>query len=913
MLEQPNIAAAAKSLPTGTVAFLFTDIEGSTQRWETHRAAMGRAIERHDALLDESINAHSGYVFKRMGDAFCAAFRTAPDAIAAACESQRALNKEDFSAVDGLKVRMAVHVGQADEQNGDYFGPTVNRVARLLAIGYGGQVLVSGAAADLAQGEMPAQTALRDLGSHRLKDLSHPEQVYQLVAPDLAQKFFPLRSLDALPNNLPLQLTTFVGREEEIEHVKSLVETHRLTTLVGTGGVGKTRLSLQVGADLLDRYEDGVWFVELAPLSDGTLILSELAPLFGVEPTGDRPLLDALLAALRPKHALLVIDNCEHLVDPAAEIIEKILRGCPNVRVLATSREALKIAGETVHRVSSLAEIAAIELFADRAQAATDSFELTDANRQTVAKICRRLDGIALAIELAAARVRAVDVDELFARLDQRFRILTGGSRTALPRQQTMRALIDWSYDLLTVQEQALLRRVAVFAGGWTLEAATAICAEDETLQSWDILDQLTSLVDKSLVVAEIAAAHGSSKLRYRLLESTRQYAVEKLEASGERERLRRAHAEYFLTFARRTEEQWSKTPTRAWLAPVEAELDNFRIALNWALFEKQDVEIGVSLAAHLWPLWLGNRAEGKHVLNAALKESEHVSQAAAALLWFAHSTVHGTADWVIMRDSAVRAKQTYEQLGDTGGAMRADILRGEALTRLMETEESENVLTQALNYFTAHGQARWATHALQSLARNANFSGKIPLAKERYNESVAQARLQGDDDMIDVGLNNLAECEYNSGNAGRAIEIARELLAREREIGASFSNIGFTLVNLSAYLVATGQLDDARKVANEALRKAVDLQVPVLIGCSTQHLAAIAAMRGDHRRAAVLLGFTNTIFTPSIPRELTEQREYDRTISAIESALGAAEAAELLKRGEGMSQEQAIGEALTV
>jgi len=440
MLEQSNVAAAARSLPTGTVAFLFTDIEGSTQRWEAHRAAMGDAIERHDALLQQSIDSHGGYVFKRMGDAFCAVFRTAPEAICAACDAQRALNSQDFSAVDGLKVRMAVHVGHADENNGDYFGPTVNRVARLLAIGYGGQVLVSGAAADLAQGEMPVQTALRDLGSHRLKDLAHPEQVYQLIAPDLPQKFFPLRSLDALPNNLPLQLTSFVGREDEIESVKTLVDLHRLTTLVGTGGVGKTRLALQAGAELLDRYEDGVWFVELAPLSDGTLIVSELAPLFGVQVAGDRPLLDALLAGLRPKHALLIIDNCEHLVDPAADIIEKILRGCPNIRVLATSREALKISGETVHRVASLTEESAVALFAERATAASDSFQLTDENRPTVAKICRRLDGIALAIELAAARVRAVDVEELFARLDERFRILTGGSRTALPRQQTMRA-----------------------------------------------------------------------------------------------------------------------------------------------------------------------------------------------------------------------------------------------------------------------------------------------------------------------------------------------------------------------------------------------------------------------------------------------------------------------------------------
>lgn len=598
MLE--NAGAEARALPSGIVAFLFSDIEGSTQQWESHRESMSAVVQRHDGIVRGAIERAGGVIFKPLGDGFCAVFHTAPAAIAAAQEVQRTLAQGDFSSVGGLKVRMAVHVGHADERGGDYFGPSVNRVARLLAIGYGGQVLVSGAAADLAQGEMPAQTALRDLGLHRLKDLAQAEQVYQLVAPDLPQKFFPLRSLDALPNNLPLQLTSFIGRENEIDRVVDLLDAHRLVTLVGTGGVGKTRLALQVGADVLDRYEDGVWFIELAPLSDGTMIVNELAPLFGVQGSGDRPLLDALLAALRPKRALLIIDNCEHLVDPAADIIERVLRASPKIRILATSREALKIAGETVHRVASLDEESGIALFADRATSATDSFELTEENAPIVAKICRRLDGIALAIELAAARVRAVDVGELFARLDERFRILTGGSRTALPRQQTMRALIDWSYDLLSPEEQALLRRVAVFSGGWTLDAATNICAGDE-LQSWDVLDPLTSLVDKSLVTAELNdTVIAGAKLRYRLLESTRQYAAEKLASSGERDRMRRVHAEYFSKVALDAHERWSTTPTRTWLAPLEAEIDNFRAAFDWSIAERQDLELGATLSSAL-------------------------------------------------------------------------------------------------------------------------------------------------------------------------------------------------------------------------------------------------------------------------------------------------------------------------
>lgn len=912
MVDNANTVTVAHSLPTGTVAFLFTDIEGSTQRWETHRAAMTGAIERHDAMLQQSIGAHDGYVFKRMGDAFCAAFRTAADAIASAFDAQRALMQEDFTTVDGLKVRMAVHVGHADERSGDYFGPTVNRVARLLSVGYGGQILVSGAASDLAQGEMPPQTALRDLGSHRLKDLAHPEQVYQLIAPELPQKFFPLRSLDALPNNLPLQLTSFVGREEEIEDVKALVETHRLTTLVGTGGVGKTRLALQAGADSLDRYEAGVWFVELAPLSDGTLILSELASLFGVQATADRPLLDTLLAALRPKHALLIIDNCEHMVDPAAEIAEKILRGCPNIRVLATSREALKIAGETVHRVASLSEDSAIALFAERANAATDSFRLTDDNKGTVAKICRRLDGIALAIELAAARVRAVDVEELFARLDERFRILTGGSRTALPRQQTMRALIDWSYDLLLPAEQALLRRVSVFVGGWTLDAASAICSDDD-VQTWDVLDQLTSLVDKSLVVAELSeTSSSSSKLRYRLLESTRQYAAEKLEGSGERDRLRRAHAEYFADLARHAGETWSTTPTGTWLPPVYAELENFRAALDWALIEKHDVQLGALLAGDLWAFWLESELRGEAVryVETALAGGDLISTQARAQLYLTQTLLFASA-WSAMRDAAAQAKKLFLDLGDTVGAMRAQVRHGEALIRLRELDESLAELTEGFTFFCERGDRRSANYALSSLSRNALWRGDTQLARDRIAEVLDEARSQGDLRLIGVSLNNLAEREYAMGNVDRAIELVRESLTHAR-MRRNIASEGMNLANLSAYLISKGQFDEAEAAAKESLRYARDVQYPLLVTCSVQHLAAIAAGRGDHERAALLLGHTNVWFAANF-REPTEQSEYDAATRMLREALGEQRLSELLQRGSTMPQEQAIADALKI
>ncbi|MEO7039352.1 MAG: adenylate/guanylate cyclase domain-containing protein, partial [Candidatus Elarobacter sp.] len=431
------------SLPTGTVTLLFSDVEGSTQRWEQQPEAMTLALRRHDMLVRAAIETHGGHVFKTIGDAFCAAFWRAPEAVAAALDAQRALAKEDWSAVHGLRVRMALHSGTADERDSDYFGPAVNRVARLLATVHGGQVVVSAATAHLMRGAIPAPTELRDLGEHRLKDLVEPERVWQLMAPDLPGTFPALRSLGSLPNNLPRQLTGLIGRDEAVAEIEALVAESPLVTLVGTGGVGKTRTSLQVAANQLDGSGDGVWFIELAALRDPALVAGTIASALGVTAQQDRPVVDTLLSYLQRKRLLLVLDNCEHLVDEVARIAAAILRGCPEVRLVATSREALRIDGERVYRMPSLAappepaplssaealRYGAVALFAERAAASDTQVRLTDENAPIVAEICRRLDGIALAIELAAARVRILAPPQLAQRLDERFRVLTGGSR----------------------------------------------------------------------------------------------------------------------------------------------------------------------------------------------------------------------------------------------------------------------------------------------------------------------------------------------------------------------------------------------------------------------------------------------------------------------------------------------------
>ncbi|MBV8067443.1 MAG: adenylate/guanylate cyclase domain-containing protein, partial [Candidatus Eremiobacteraeota bacterium] len=584
--------ALRASLPSGTVTLLFTDIEGSTQHWEQQRAAMSEALHRHDTLLRTAIESHGGYVFNTIGDQFCAAFSRASDALAAAADAQRALAAEDWAAVGGLAVRMALHSGATHERAGDYVGPVVNRVARLLEVVHGGQTVLSDVTALHLRGLMPEQMDLLDLGEHRLKDLIGPEHVWQLVAPGLPDTFPPLQSLGSFPNNLPRQVTPLICRDEVLAEIEPLVLECPLVTLVGTGGVGKTRLALQAGADLLDGSADGVWFLELAPLSDPALVVNIIASTFGLREQANRSMLDVVVQYLRSRRLLLILDNCEHLIEETARIAEAILRAAPHVRMLATSREPLRIAGEHVYHVPSLAvpsgdsmaseealSYGAIALFAERAAASDGKFALTEENTPIVAEICRRLDGIALAIELAAARVKVLPPRQLAQKLDERFRVLTGGSRTALPRQQTMRALIDWSYDLLAEPEQRLFRRLAIFAGGWTLEAAEAVCT-DETLDVLDLIDVLSSLVDKSLVVVHLA-----ENRRYGLLESTRAFALEKLLESEECEALARRHAQWAAELADRAHAaRWSTGATSLWHAEFEPEFENVLSAIEWAL-----------------------------------------------------------------------------------------------------------------------------------------------------------------------------------------------------------------------------------------------------------------------------------------------------------------------------------------
>jgi predicted ATPase/class 3 adenylate cyclase len=596
-------------LPTGTVTFLFTDLEGSTRLWEEHPDAMQGALARHDEILRDAIAEHGGHVVKMTGDGAHAAFASADDAVCAALDAQLAFAAEDWERVGALRVRMGVHTGPADQRDGDYYGTAVNRAARLMSAAHGGQVIVSLATEEHLRDSATGGIELVDLGDVRLRDLSRPERVFQAVAPGLDADFPPLHSLDAFPGNLPVQVSSFVGRDGEISAIAKALDESRMVTLTGVGGVGKTRLAVQVAADVLPSFADGAWLCELAAARDVDSMVQLVAATLGVQPRQGSSFQGAILDFLRGKQLLLLLDNCEHLLAAAGDLADRIVRQCVQVRILATSREGLGVEGEFIRALRSLpvpapgtdAETAlgtdAVRLFADRAYAATGDFSLDASHALTVAEVCRRLDGVPLAIELAAARVSAMSPSEIAARLDERFRLLTGGRRTAVERHQTLRATVDWSYSLLTETEQLVFCRLGCFAGSFGAEAAQAV-ARANSVEDWDVLDALTSLVDKSMVVAE-RTVDGT---RYAMLETLRQYALEGLDAAGDADDWRRAHADYYARFAEHAAAGIYGPEEFTWRPRVRAELDNLRAAVDWALDSDSpnDVELALRIIAAL-------------------------------------------------------------------------------------------------------------------------------------------------------------------------------------------------------------------------------------------------------------------------------------------------------------------------
>jgi predicted ATPase/class 3 adenylate cyclase len=576
-------------LPSGTVTFLFTDLEGSTRLWQDHPEAMKSASARHDEILRGAIDAFGGSVVKMTGDGVHAAFADAACAVEAAVAAQRGLAAEAWGETGPLRVRVGIHTGPAEARAGDYYGSAVNRAARLMSVAHGGQVVVSLTTEEILR-DASQGFELIDLGEHRLRDLSLPERIFQLAGPELQREFPALRSVEAYRGNLPVQLTSFVGRDDELRDIRDALDEARLVTLTGVGGVGKTRLAMQVAAQVLPRFGDGVWVCELAATNDVALLGQVIVAALGVQPRPGRSLVESVCDYLATRQALIVLDNCEHLLDAAAEMAEAMLRAAPKVRVLATSRELLGVGGERVVVVGSLrvasdasveaiAACEAVRLFLERARATRNDLALDASNAGAIVEICRRLDGLPLALELAAARVTSMSPGEIAALLDERFRLLTGGPRRDVERHQTLRATVEWSYALLEHRDRAVFDALGVFSGSFDSNGATAVAAHD-SFTPWDVRDALSDLAAKSMIVLD----DGPNGTRFRLHETLRQYALERLADTSGAEDCRRRHAEYLARFAEAAGPGLEGPDEVAWAGRLEAELDNLRAAVAWAL-----------------------------------------------------------------------------------------------------------------------------------------------------------------------------------------------------------------------------------------------------------------------------------------------------------------------------------------
>ena len=748
-------------VPTGTVTLLLADVEGSTRLWETQPQEMSAAILRLNRTVSELVTTHRGVrpVEQGEGDSFVAAFARASDAVACALELQRA-------PLAPIRLRIGLNTGEVqlrDESN--YAGPAINRTARLRDLAHGGQTVLSGATEPLVVDHLPADTWLTDLGTHPLRDLPRPERVVQLCHPDLRNEFPPLRTAKTdASHNLPARLTSFVGRQTEMHELRQLVAGNRLVTLTGAGGAGKTRLAVEVTAEVAEQFPDGVWYIDLAPITDPLVVAATTARTLGLPDQPGRSTIETVLTFLGDRKTLLLLDNCEHLLDACGQLIVELLSACSRLTILTTSREPIGVAGELTWRVPSMSLADdAIELFTDRARRTRPDFTISDQNAELVAEICRRLDGMPLAIELAAARVRALTLAQIADSLHDRFRLLTGGARTAVRRQQTLRASVDWSHALLTEPERILLRRLAVFMGGFDLDAAQAVGGSTD-VERYQLLDQLSLLVDKSLVVAvDVRGA-----MRYRLLETVRQYALEKLGESGEADAVRIRHRDHYACIAAQLD-----IANRAGYVELvdwaELEIDNLRAAFRWSL-EISEVDCALQIASALQPFWQtrGQVREGLAWFNTGIADEQPD----------AAPPVRARA----LADRATLAAQT----ADVEYATSAD----EALAIAQEIDDPA-LLVRAL---TARGMVAFD----DAEATRRYFIEAIDLARDQ-------------DDLLALGqtLSWLAFIDAFAGEPGRACRAAEEGRDIADAIGDGYTS-RLSRVWLGLALMMKGQLVEA-------------------------------------------------------------------------------------------------------
>jgi predicted ATPase/class 3 adenylate cyclase len=834
------MAAAA----TGTHTFLFTDIEGSTRRWQEHATAMRAALAAHDSAVGDVVQEFGGRLFKHTGDGACAVFSSAGAAVDAAVALQRRLAAIDFEAVGGLAVRIGIHTGEAEERADDFFGPALNRTARLMGLAHGGQVLVSDATAALL-GERPATgLELADLGEHSLRDIARPERVHQVVADGLRRQFPPLRTTSLSGARIPESRTPFIGREQELDELLSLLGRRRLVTLVGVGGTGKTRLALEAARRAAPTFPGGAVFADLSSITDGGLVFAALAAALGLPSAdvGGLSTSDAVVELIGDRRLLLVVDNCEQIVDGCAEAVDRLLEECTSLVILATSREALDVEGEHSWPVASMsmpsgeadaASSEAVQLFVERARAAAGTFELTLEHVRPVVEICRRLDGIPLALELAASRVSHMQPAEIASRLDDRFHLLVGGRRRRAQRQQTLEAALDWSYDLLPPAEQALLRRLSVFAGSFTAEAAAAVCLEQG---GSTIVDLLGSLVAKSLV-AHLASDGAST--RYRLLETMRLYAAQKLLDAGEAEQFRDRHRDHFLAWIESfpLDQTLVTYPVIDLLAP---ELENLRAALDWSESRRR-LDLAQRLALRMTGTWAegSQHEEGMARLQALADADLPEAERAECLALVSFLAMYG-GSFDEMRDAA-RSSLALDSRGRCAPvAHQFDVLY--MVFDQLDTEEIHRRHDEARRLAHEHGLPLFAAMAT---AMEVHF-----WASEGQYDKVATFDVD-----VPVGPTYstfvyLMAAVFTAVVDGRAEDA---LAAAELQEHVSES-LAYSHLFRGVCLAELGRLEEAAKSITEAAREFVDMPTPLSVHDCLISFAGLALAEGDPARATTLL-----------------------------------------------------------
>jgi predicted ATPase/class 3 adenylate cyclase len=926
------MASTLRTLPSGIVTFLFTDIEGSTRLWERDAAVMRRAIERHNAILAQAIAAHSGHHFKTIGDALQAAFADPVAAVAAAAAAQRSLEAEPWSETGPLRVRMALHRGQAVPlADGDYLAPSLNRLARLLAAGYGGQVLLTQSVWEAVGAALPDGVTTRSVGKHRLRDLLEAEEVWQLVIAGLPATFPPLKSLEKHPTNLPAQLAPLIGRDAEVAALADLLddEGQHVVTLIGPGGVGKTRLALAAAAEALAAFDDGAFLVALSGIEDASLLLPEIAAVLGVREGGGLSLEESVLAYLGGKRLLLILDNLEQLepFEAAAAMVARLL----TMRVMATSRAPLHIRAErewpvaplptpdpdlqldavSVESLDTLLANPAVALFVERARAARPIWRLTAANAADVAEIARRLDGLPLALELAAARVRVFTPAEIIRHLGEALDLHAPGREDRPDRQLTLRAAIAWSHDLLSFEQQVAFRRLSIFSGDFTLEGAEKVLAASP--DPWiDVLDAVAILIEQSLVQAE---EDPNGEGRYRMLETIRAFALEKLASAGEEATLRQAHAAWAEAFARHADIEFLGPDSATWLERCEREHDNFRSAIAWAIENEPD-DLGLRIPEALWRFWQirGHYTEARRWLEQSLAASPQGPSKLRGL------ALDGVGVMAMRQGDFASAMQALEQsLTIWRGTNERKSISGTLSNlgaiaeRQGDLDRAQALQEEALTIARELGDPLRVALILNNLATALQAKGETSQAITYLEESVAIKRKEGNLVGLAASLTNLAILMVDTGDLAGAIANLKETLEIDRRLG-NVSGIADTLGNLAALTSEQGDLARAAALDAEALETWRNLGDRLSIAYGLESIASTFARAGFPEQSASIFGAAERLREElAAPLPPSEHERYEKGLFVSRQALSPETFKQAWDTGRALSLDDAIAEALHI